>query len=248
MSTTIKNDPLKISQLIPCFKNKAAPKKNQQTIQQAVTANFTKGQLWHLFKIKFRQMTGKKFIESVESINNVSVLFHYFLKDEKFLTHPTVHANLSIPDFSKGLLIIGGYGAGKTVYMKVLEQCFMDLRYMRFKVISTNRVVQKFENCHTSFDRTYFFNQMNLGVNLFDDIGSERLARYFGDVNIMKEIFEVRYMQHKLTYGTVNYKIDAPKNVPAALESLGENYGSRFYDRIFEMFNIIEFKGKSMRK
>lgn len=208
----------------------------------------TKEDLWKLFKAKFTQLTGKTFIETEESIKNVSALFFYFLRDDKFMKHPNVRADLSIPSFDKGLLIISGYGVGKTDNMKALEQCFMYLPAHRFKVFSTNALVQEFENCETPSDKNAFYNNMNRGVNLYDDLTTERDASNYGQVNLLKEILEERYMRGKLTHATANYKVGSENNVEKTIEFIGERYDSRVYDRIFEMFNIVIFSGKSMRR
>jgi len=130
----------------------------------------------------------------------------------------------------------------------VVTRLYIHLKCNRIKIFNTNRIVQKFENCETPNDKKTLFNQMSLGVNLYDDLTSERVASNFGHVDIMKEVIEERYMKNKLTYATSNYKENHQDDIEAALLSLGERYGSRVYDRLFEMFNIVAFTGKSMRR
>jgi len=99
---------------------------------------------------------------------------------------------------------------------------------------------------------------MNLGDRYFDDIKTERHASNYGKVNLFKDILENRYNNRvqivkgvtkiNKTFGTCNYKEGYEGNTEVALEEFGEMYGGRIYDRLFEMFNIIEFKGKSFRK
>jgi DNA replication protein DnaC len=55
-------------------------------------------------------------------------------------------------------------------------------------------------------------------------------------------------MRGKLTHATANYKVGSENNVEKTIEFIGERYDSRVYDRIFEMFNIVIFSGKSMRR
>jgi DNA replication protein DnaC len=50
------------------------------------------------------------------------------------------------------------------------------------------------------------------------------------------------------TYLTANFKEGFPDNVSAAIDEFEDKYGSRVYDRIFKMFNIVIFNGKSFRK
>jgi len=212
------------------------------------TNHINKKNLWRIFKRFFKIVACKNFEETEESLKNISALFFYFLKNEDFLNHPNVRADLSKPNFDKGILIIGGYGVGKTNCMKALELSFKYLKTNRFKIYSTNEVVQNFEICSTPYDKENFYHRMNLGADLYDDLTTEKLASNFGHINIMKEILEERYNRKKLTHAITNFKDGYDNDVEAALEHLGEVYGSRFYDRIFDMFNIVVFTGKSYRR
>lgn len=239
------SEPKKLSQLLATG---SVGKKSNYPITTKPVINYTKEQLWQLFQFHFEQLTGKKFIKTEESVANISALFFYFLQDDKFLTHSNVRADLSRPCFAKGILIIGGYGIGKTACMQALEQCFIQLRHNRFKTYSTNTVVQEFENCETPGDKKAFYDKMNLGTNFYDDITTERVANNYGQVNLLKEILEERYMRNKLTHATANYQEGGEKTVEAALLYIAECYGSRMYDRLFAMFNIVVFNGKSFRR
>ncbi|MBM1105164.1 hypothetical protein JQC67_03325 [Aurantibacter crassamenti] len=225
--------------IYPLHKSKSTSKEHE---------TIDKNYLWLIFKQYFKIISGRAFKETKESINNISAVFYYFLRDESFNYHPNVKMELSKPSFDKGLLIIGDYGIGKTDCMKALELCLKQIKKNRFKIYSTNEIVQKFEICTSSFDKQNFYNQMKLGTDLYDDLTTERLASNFGRVNIMKEIFEERYNHRKLTHAIANYHEEYKNDVEAALENLGTFYGNRFYDRIFEMFNIVVFTGKSMRR
>jgi len=89
---------------------------------------------------------------------------------------------------------------------------------------------------------------MNQGVIYYDDVKTERIASNYGMTNLFKDIIEKREVRKLKTYITCNFKEDQPGNIPAALLEFGEKYGSRVFDRLFSMFNIIEFKGKSFRR
>ena len=243
--STRNSQTLKLSQLL---ETGTVGKRFNKPMNTKPMINYTKEQLWSLFLFQFEQLTGKKFEKTEESVTNISALFYYFLRDERFLTHQNLRADLSRPSFGKGLLIVGGYGIGKTDYMKALEQCFIILKHHRFKIFTTNALVQEFENCETPADKKAFYNRMNLGVNLYDDITTERVASHYGHVNLLKEILEERYMRSKLTHATANYKEGGENTVEAALLYIAECYGSRLYDRVFEMFNIVVFEGKSFRR
>jgi hypothetical protein len=207
-----------------------------------------KSKLWKRFLYFFKLSTNTDFQINDDTIKNVSLLFQYFLQDEQFFSNPCLRPELSVPSFKKGLLIIGGYGIGKTQIMLAMEKAFLSFGTRGFKFYGANEVVQKFEACLLPNDKSEFYRKMNTGINLFDDITAERIANNFGHINILRDILEQRYAHGKLTHAILNYKEGFEGNVDEALRLLNEKYGNRFYDRMFEMFNIVEFHGKSLRR
>ena len=207
----------------------------------------TKEQLWKLFQNEFKLSTGKELIVNEETIKNFKTLIHYFLMDDEFFKSENLHS-MSSPSFDKGLFIVSGYGTGKTAYMKSLEQCCMKLRWNPFKLYSTNQIVIDYESCAQPLDKGEFFKKMKRGAICFDDLGTERVANNYGGVNLLKEILEERYSANKITHITCNYIEGDNNNVDATMMHLGETYGGRIHDRFFDMFNVVVFKGKSMRR
>lgn len=76
-------------------------------------------------------------------------------------------------------------------------------------------------------------------IIIIDDLGSEpTMANNFGNqVNIMKLIFEERYLRGNITYFT--------SNLP--MKIINEKYGERVNDRILEDTTIIEMTGTNWR-
>ena len=109
-----------------------------------------------------------------------------------------------------------------------------------------------YESTTDNTERKEFYKLHLNGVRCFDDVLSEREANNYGKANLIKDILEERYMKHKRTYITVNYldqkATQKAEDLNESLKQIGAKYGSRVYDRIFEMFNIVEFRGKSFRK
>jgi len=206
-----------------------------------------KQELWKRFKYFFKLSTNTNFELNDDSRKNVSIVFQYFLRDEQFFSNPCLRPKLSVPSFKKGLLIIGGYGIGKTQIMLAMEQALLSFGQRGFKFFSANDVVQKYESCSLPNDKAEFYRNMNAGINLFDDITAERIANNFGHTNIIREILEQRYARGKITHGILNYKEGCKGDVVETLNLLNERYGNRVYDRLFEMFNFVEFAGKSRR-
>lgn len=211
--------------------------------------SITARQLWRLFKSNFPEVNKRPFIniEGV-TIKNLEPLIYYFAKDDRFFECENLNKELSVPSFDKGLLIIGNFGNGKTSTMKVFEKIFKGIPGVGFKGYSANEVVTMFEKCSSDLARDEFENQIWKGIKYFDDLKTERIASNYGKVNIFKEIIEERYNRKAKTHVTCNYKKDFPEDLIAALDEFEDKYEGRVYDRLFEMYNIIEFKGKSFRK
>lgn len=203
-------------------------------------------ELFTVFKNTFLELNGKKFELNDVTRENIAPFLYYFSKNENFFKCKNL-SNLSKPSFDKGLLVIGDFGNGKTSVFKTFEKIFKNMPGYIFTGYSANHVVVEYEKCTDDILRKEFEHKMFKGKRYFDDVKTERTASNYGKVNIFKEILEERYNQKSLTYISCNYKDGSPNDINEALSEFGEKYGGRVYDRLFEMFNIIEFKGKSFR-
>lgn len=213
---------------------------------------FTKKELWTLFLKTFKELHGKDFIYNTEYLENIKPIMYYFLKDERFFSCQNL-SDLSEPSFDKGILLIGNFGNGKTATMLTFEKIFKSIKSVSFKSYSTNEVVNLFEKINPTakeqvITRIEFDKMMNTGKRYFDDVKTERHASNFGKMNLMKDILEVREKNNLLTHITCNFKDGFENDIQAGLDEFEEKYGSRLYDRLFKMFNVIEFKGKSFRR
>ena len=204
------------------------------------------GWLWKSFLLKFKELELKDFQSTPVTMENIKPLMYYFTGDiENFKNSDNVSDRSKI-DLKKGLLIVGNYGNGKTVTMEVLQKLLLHSA-LSFRTFNANDVVAMYDACVGGSEKGHFFNRMNSGTVHFDDVKTERTASNYGKVELFKDIIETRYAKKKKTFITCNYPENAPGDLEAALNEFGERYGSRVYDRLFEMFNILEFKGKSFR-
>lgn len=238
------------SKHLPSLEQREASKKyiaDMLSAKEETVFKTTALRLGNVFKTTFASVHGKEFIKDEFTANNILPLVYYFSRDPRFFECDNL-SKLSNPSFDKGILIVGTFGNGKTATMRVFEQIFKTIKGMTFKGYTANEVVTLFEKCNDEISKAEFNKKVNLGQRYFDDIKTERIASNYGKVNIFKDIFETRYNNNLKTFITCNYKEGFEANVEVALEEFGEKYGGRVYDRLFEMFNIIEFKGKSFRK
>ncbi|AGO48750.1 DNA replication protein [Cellulophaga phage phi46:3] len=221
---------------------KATPEKKQEP-----KPFLTKELLWEVFNRKYFELNKVKYSRSEDSIENLKPLVYYFIGDfENFKKCKNV-SPISAPDKNKGLLIIGGYGNGKTSVMKAMEES-MKFSNFTFKTKTANDVVLQYEACETNTEKELFWKDMVTGVLNFDDLLTEREANNYGKINIFKDILEKRYDANKRTYATCNFNDEFPDDVSKGLEQFGLKYGSRVFDRLFSMFNVVVFKGGSQRK
>lgn len=202
-------------------------------------------ELFFAFKHEFKYLTGKDLITDKERLDDYKTLLCYFTSDPRFFECDNL-SQRSKPSFDKGLLIIGGFGNGKTSVMKALSAALKHYRVRQFRFYTANQVVDKFESCETTHDKKSFWKTFSNGIKCFDDIKTERDASNFGKYNIFKDLIERRYDYESKTFITCNYRDKT--DLEDGLMEFGDRYGARAYDRIFEMFNIVEFKGKSLRK
>ena len=214
--------------------------------KQIETKEITKVWLWKEFLKAFKENENIEFKLTPETAENIKPIFYYFLGDLEKLKGCKNVSNLSKVDLSKGLLIIGNYGNGKTSVMKALEKVFKNTNLI-FKGYNTNEAVTMYEACGNSKEKDEFMNLMVKGTRYFDDVKTERQASNYGKTEIFKEIFEMRNRNKVKTFITMNYREGNPNDLKDGLLEMGEKYGSRVYDRIFQDYIIIEFKGKSFR-
>jgi len=155
-------------------------------------------------------------------------------------------------DVSKGLLILGTVGTGKTLSMQVMRKIFNG-----FRIAETRYIIRDFfaSNPNTVIIDLYgreSFGKTPAGIidykkpinYCFDDFGLESVnVKVYGNVaNVMEEIIHDRYqnfLKHKMmTHATSNLDI----------AQLQECYGERTRDRLRQMMNVVTLTGESLRK
>lgn len=221
--------------------NDTMPKRRNQFI--------TYNELFLAFRRVFLEKEGKPLSEKRERLEDYKTILCYLTEDERFFDCENLRAELSTPSFEKGLLIIGGYGNGKSSIMRNLCDTLKPYYTRQIRFLSANEVVNLYEGLESVGDKRQFWKRMTEGgAKCFDDIKTERVASNYGKADLFKEIIERRYESKTKTFITCNYHPGYPGNIKKGLEEFGEKYGGRVFDRLFEMFNIIEFNGKSFRK
>ena len=221
---------------------------------------------YQVFKDAFKFFNGKEFDENAndgEGQKLAKTLCFFLLQRKRFFDSPLLNRK-SIPSLDKGLMIIGSYGTGKTsivqTFHKLLQHAhnnpigildvdgtnqFLGRYNLGFGYYTANEVVKNYESISNPEEKEIFWRQMSRGTKYFDDVMTENMASNYGKIEVFKDIFEMRYVANAKTIISLNYSGDT---VESTLEEMITKYGPRVYDRIFEMFNIIELRGESLRK
>lgn len=249
------------------FKVMKSKKKEPVKIDFIDGIEINKSNLYHGFLQSFRFLNGYDFVSTPETLKNLEVVLKYFLKDDEFFNCSnlltTIDSVVLEPSFKKGLLIVGNYGNGKSTALKCFENLFNhnykiafekhwkninQWNELRFKIVSCHQLVSDFECLPNALEKDTFNKKYSNFKYCFDDIKKEKIASNFGLTNVMQTILEKRYDHRSKTFLTMNFDDRFPNDTSKALDEMGVKYGNHIYDRLFEMFNIIEFKGKSFRK
>lgn len=184
-------------------------------------------------KLKF----GEKFHFREADTVNIQKLICYFLKDEVM----SVNFNL---DLSKGILLSGPVGCGKTTLMTLMRHIaqpnykfiMKTCRDISFEFIKDGyQTIQKYSNSNNSSSeyRNY----------CFDDLGVETNLKYYGnECNVMAEIILSRYdiyiSKQVITHITSNL----------SATEIETAYGNRVRSRLRELCNLIAFDNNSQDK
>jgi len=221
------------------------------------TRYFKPDELLKLFIYEFEKREKRKFVRNDDSKNNILPLIYYFTKDKRFFNCSNIiddkvningREKQSVPSFDKGLLIIGNFGNGKSSSMDVFHRIFSKYDNLKFGKYPANDVVEYYEGCDYPEDKRMFWERMSKPVIYFDDVKTERIASNYGKANMFKDVIEKREVRKLKTHITCNFKPGHPDSINDALIEFAEKYGSRVFDRLFSMFNILIFTGGSFRR
>lgn len=161
-----------------------------------------------------------------------------------------VHARSSLLDPSKGLLLWGPLGVGKSVLIRGLQRYEgklnrfgfgsgndkLGFRFVSAVELSLLYAEKGLEGISRYTDREWM---ASLAI---DEVGREPVdAKHFGTgINVVQTILQLRYETRRefITHVTTNFNPD---------EKFAGMYGDYIADRVKEMFNVIRITGDSRR-
>jgi hypothetical protein len=195
-------------------------------------SHYDYSKLWDLLEAKGKQVYGKKFCFHQQDADIILRLLIWFMQDIDLASEYNIN-------LSKGILLSGPVGCGKTSLMNLMRFLLHPAFSHRMK--SCREVAFEYANEGYPIIRRYtkkcFQFDSPLPISIcFDDLGLETEMQYFGNsCNTMAEVLLSRYdyfISHKMfTHITTNLNS----------KEIEERYGKRVRSRLREMFNLISF-------
>ncbi len=197
---------------------------------------------------------------NIAELNKWKALYNYFAPtgyeytkhNSRVITSLIKYFNNYKSEFNtdKGVMLIGGYGCGKTTIFDIFKKCFMHIgrHDNNYKVTSVEQILEDYKATNSLNKWTFqtveqYQKQVPKPCHLVvNEFGVKKNIKYYGvDVNeIMSEFWKIRYeifqQFGKKTHGTTNYK---PNEV----------YETELIkDRFKQLFNMRTLQGLSYRK
>lgn len=179
---------------------------------------------------KGKQDYGEKFHFAQQDIHNITKLIAYFLRDE-------TKTNEFGIDLTKGILLSGPVGCGKTTLMTLMK--YVAKQNSRFYLktcrdISFEFIKEGYEIIHRYSRGSY--SQTEYKNYCFDDLGVEQNLKYYGnECNIMAEIILSRYDLF------IARKVQTHLTTNLSASEIEIAYGNRIRSRLRGMLNLIAF-------
>ena len=180
---------------------------------------------------------GKSFKINEDDCPTFYKLLIYMIKDQS-------EAQKLQIDLSKGILLSGPIGCGKTSIMHLIRP--FAVQASDYKIKTCREIAFEFGKHGYEALEPYTKrnnNQSRLSGYCFDDLGAEQQIKHFGnDCNVMAEILISRYEEF-----TANKSVTHITTNLSASE-IEKHYGNRLRSRMRNMFNLISFDVNSNDK
>ena len=163
-----------------------------------------------------------------------NTLFKYFLKRD----------NLEEIDNNKGILLVGSYGSGKTLAMKIFKIFYNNVNNSKYKnyfeIFTTDEIIDSY-----SIHGREGINSFNRNNDIcIDDLGADS-GEHYHYKEVEDPISILLYKRYDM-FTNLGLKTHATTNL--AVNNLSSRFSERIIDRMYEMFNIVYLPGESWRR
>lgn len=152
---------------------------------------------------------------------------------------------------SKGILLIGNVGVGKTEMLRAFEYN----KRMCYRMVTCGEISLKVDQNGSDYWKLYtgyipghggsqdYFFQPNVGW-FFDELGTEEIVNSYGTkVDPVFNILQNRYQKrNQIPFSTLHITSNLNGDM------IQQRYGAHIRSRIREMFNVIKIEGEDRRK
>lgn len=207
--------------------NRRKEKEEEERKSQELKKAWSATRMYQLMAWTSEKSFGKELIVDGSNKHLITTLCFYLSGDKRF------EEDLKY-SFSKGLLIRGSAGLGKTHLVKCLEN----------NGLNPINILSMLEITHeVSMYGEYDIKMNGRKVLYLDDVGTEEsVVKHYGtNISFFKEFIERQYLH---TQSGKNIIIST-NNSAAEFE---ERYGFRVRSRLREMFNIVDISGPDRRE
>ncbi len=178
-----------------------------------------------------KRLYGGKFKIHQEDMRILHKLIIYMIHEEEQCKKHNI-------DLSKGILLIGPVGCGKTSWMNIIQTIIFASE--QFQVKSTRSIAHEFNKDGFTVIATYGQRQRTICL---DDIGVEQNIKFYG--NECNTIAEILLHRHELL---VKNQIVTHATTNLTANEIEQIYGHRVRSRLREMFNLISFPADAKDK
>lgn len=195
-----------------------------------MTSKYNYPEILVWLELKAKQDYGEKFQFLEQDIDNITKLIAYFLNDEETTNQLGI-------DLTKGILLSGPVGCGKTTLMTLMKYVTQKENKFYLKTcrdVSFEFIKEGYEIIHRYSRGSY--SQSEYKNYCFDDLGVESNLKYYGnECNVMAEIILSRYDLF------ISRKVKTHITTNLSASEIETMYGNRVRSRFRAMLNLIAF-------
>jgi DNA replication protein DnaC len=199
-------------------------------METEIKTNFNYKEIIYWIEKKGVELYGSHFTIVQEDMPVIYKLIAYFLRDD-----PTAF-QYGI-DLSKGLMLAGPVGCGKTSLMNIMR--YLTPAEHKFQVKPCRDISFEFINDGYEIIHRYSKGKLYLSepkIYCFDDLGVENNLKYYGnECNVMAEIILSRYDLF------VSKKIPTHITTNLSASEIETHYGIRVRSRLRSLMNLIPY-------